>query len=82
MQYGGSEQELVKRVVMNFHPNILAHAAFIDRPSTLREMYQAIGSVEEKLSMVQERQRLQLPSAGVHNTRGAPILAPRGLFLL
>jgi hypothetical protein len=36
LQYVAREQELVDRVVMNFHPNILAHAAFIDRPCTFK----------------------------------------------
>jgi len=42
LQYEVSDQELVARVVMNFHPDILAHAAFIDRPRTIKERYQAV----------------------------------------
>jgi hypothetical protein len=54
LRYGAREQELVDRVVMNFHPNILAHAAFIDRPRTLKELYQVVGIVEEKLAVARE----------------------------
>lgn len=30
-EYKGSEQQLVYRIVMNFHPSILAHAAFLNK---------------------------------------------------
>jgi hypothetical protein len=61
---------------MNFHPNNLAHAAFIDRPRTLKELYQVVGIVEEKHAVAQERQRLQSPSTGAHNPRCAPRSGP------
>jgi hypothetical protein len=32
LRYDASEQQLVDRIVMNFHPSILPHAAFLDRP--------------------------------------------------
>jgi hypothetical protein len=76
LRYGVSEQEMVDRVVMNFRPNILTHAAFIDRPRTLKELYQVVGIVEEKLAVAQERQRLQSLGAGAHNPRGAPRSGP------
>jgi hypothetical protein len=69
---------LLNRVVMNVHPNVLAHAAFIDRPRTFKKLYQVVGIVEEKLAVAQERQRLQSTGAGAHNPRGAPVLALRG----
>jgi hypothetical protein len=31
-----SEQPLVDRIAMHFHPSILAHAAFLDKPRRLR----------------------------------------------
>jgi hypothetical protein len=46
--YEGSEQQLVDRIVINFHPSILDHAAFIDRPRSLKELYNAVGIMEER----------------------------------
>jgi hypothetical protein len=46
LQYVVKEQELVDRVVMNFQPSVLNHAFFIDRPSSLRELYQVVGTIE------------------------------------
>jgi hypothetical protein len=76
LQYGAREQELVERVVMNFHPNILAHYAFIDRPRTFKELYQAVGIIEEKLAVAHERQRSQPTGAVAHSPRGAPRSGP------
>ena len=76
LQYELSDQELVARVVMNFHPDILAHAAFIDRPRTIKELYQAVEFVEEKLAVAQERQRLQPAGTSGSGTRGAPRSGP------
>jgi hypothetical protein len=36
LEYHASEQQLVDRIVMSFHPNILAHAAFLDKPRSLK----------------------------------------------
>ena len=76
LHYNVSEQDLVDRVVMNFHPSVLSHAAFSDRPCTLKELYQAVGIVEEKLAVAQERQRLQPPRVNIGNPRDVPRSGP------
>ena len=76
LHYDVSEQDLVDRVVMNFHPSVLGHAAFVDRPCTLKELYQVVGIVEEKLAVAQERQRLQPPCFNICNPRGVPRSGP------
>jgi len=81
LQYGATEQQLVERIVMNFHPDILSHAAFLDQPRTRRELYRVIGQIEERFSIQEERDRLRrgnerVSSSGVsprsprHKTRG------------
>jgi hypothetical protein len=67
---------LVDRVVMNFHPSVLNHAAFVDRLRTIKELYQVVGIVEEKFAVAQERQRLESPSTDIHNSRGVPRPGP------
>jgi len=57
LEYNAEEQSLVDRVVMNLHPDILAHSAFVDRPHSRKELYDVIGIVEEKMAVVRERQR-------------------------
>ena len=76
LHYDVSEQDLVDRVVMNFQPSVLSHAAFVDRPCTLKELYKEVGIVEEKLAVAQERQRLQLPYVNIGNPMGVPCSGP------
>ena len=70
LRYGASEQELTDRVVMNFHPSVLSHAAFIDRPRSLKELYQVVGLLEEKVAITKERQRLCSPPTDIPSSRG------------
>ena len=81
LRYGTSEQELIDRVVMNFHPKILSHAAFIDRPRSLKELYQVVALVEEKVVVAQERQRLRSLRTDASNSRsGSGLGSPRAGF--
>ena len=59
LQYGATEQELVDRVLMNLHPEVLAQSAFLDRPRSRKEMYKIMGLIEEKMSVAIERQRVE-----------------------
>jgi len=80
LEYKGSEQQLVYRIVMNFHPSILAHAAFLVKPRSLKEMYHIVGLIEEKFRVLKERQRMewpsQLSSSGSVGSRNASRSAP------
>ena len=49
----------MNRILMNLHPSVLAHAAFLDRPHTKRQLLDAIAMVEEKLFVLKERSRSQ-----------------------
>jgi hypothetical protein len=66
------EQELVDRELKNFNPSVLRHAAFIDRPSFLRVLYQVVGTIEEELSVARERGRIQPPGAKPRNYGSVP----------
>jgi len=48
LKYNASEQQLVDRTLMNFHPSILAHAAFLDTPRSVKDMYRVVGLIAEK----------------------------------
>jgi len=48
LKNNASEQQLVDRTVMNFHPIILAHAALLDTPCSLKNLYRVVGLIEEK----------------------------------
>ena len=50
--YEVGEQQLVDRILMNLHPSILAHTAFLDRPKSRNGLYD-----EEKVAALKERQR-------------------------
>jgi hypothetical protein len=65
---------------MNFHPSILAHAAFVDKPCSLKELQRVVGLIEEKSAVAKERQRVELDARliGVNKTsvRGVPRSTP------
>lgn len=56
LEFNAKEQELVDRIMMNLHPDILAHSAFLDRPCR-QELYDVIALIEEKVAVTRERQR-------------------------
>jgi hypothetical protein len=72
LEYEASEAELVDRVVMNFHPSILEHAVFVDKPRTVKELYRAIGVLEEKSAVAKERRRIEFESRSL-KPRGAKV---------
>jgi hypothetical protein len=39
---------------MNLHPDVLAQAAFLERPHSLTELYNVVGLIEEKIAVVRE----------------------------
>jgi len=51
------------RIVTNLHPAILSHAAFLERPRYRKEFINAIGLIEEKFSVLKERQKFQPATA-------------------
>jgi len=55
--YEAGEQQLVDRIVMNLHPTILAHAAFLERPRFRKELNSAVSLIEDKFSALKERQK-------------------------
>jgi hypothetical protein len=57
LNYLGTESELVDRILMNLHPDILAQSAFLQRPSSFQELRKLAGHIEEKLAVQVERQR-------------------------
>ena len=59
LQYEAVEEEMVGRIVMNLHPTVLAHAAFLDRPRSRKDLINAVGLIEESFSVLRERKRTQ-----------------------
>ena len=77
LKYEATEQQLVERVLMNFHPDVLAKAAFLDRPRSLNELYRAVGLIEEKISVSNERQRAEPEARRQSGGAGWPRDVPR-----
>jgi hypothetical protein len=63
--YNASEQQLVDRIVMNFHPSILAHATFLERPRSRKELLRVVGLIEERAAIVKERERERGVAPGI-----------------
>jgi hypothetical protein len=59
LQYEATEAHLVNRVVINFHPEVLAQASLLEKPRTREELNRLVGLLEEKFSVARERQRLE-----------------------
>jgi len=57
LEYEAEEEQLVARVLMNLHPTVLAHSAFLERPRTRKELINAVGLIEEKFSVLREREK-------------------------
>jgi hypothetical protein len=49
-----TEGELVDRILMNLHLNVLAQSAFLPRPSSVQELRKLAGHIEEKLAVQAE----------------------------
>lgn len=58
-EYIAGGQRLVERVLMNFHPDILAQEPFWDKPPSLKGLCQVVGFVEDKIADVPERQKME-----------------------
>ena len=72
LQYGASEEQLVDRVVMNFHPSILGQAAFLDRLRSRKDSYRVVGLIEEQFSVAKERQCSEQSAQPAHNSGVGP----------
>jgi hypothetical protein len=68
---------------MNFHPSILAHATFLERPRSRKELLRVVGLIEERAAIVKgvrerERERSRPPVSRVgkvpawNESRGVP----------
>jgi hypothetical protein len=57
LQYQGTEEEIVERILMNLHPEILAQATLLPRPNSYRELRNIVGLIEERMAVSRERQR-------------------------
>jgi hypothetical protein len=57
LEFDVQEQELVDRILMNLHPSVLAHSAFVHRPCSRKDLYTVVGLIEEKMAVNKERQR-------------------------
>ena len=47
LEYEAGEEQLVHRTVMKLYPSILAHAAFLERLRSCRQLTNATGLIEE-----------------------------------
>ena len=77
LQYESSESELVDRVLMNFHPSVIAYAAFVDKPSSLKELQRVVGLIEEKSAVANERRRVELDARPVGANPSSVHVVPR-----
>ena len=63
LQYRAYEGEIVDRILMNLHPDILAQAACLPRAGSYREFREMVGLIEERMAVLAERQRSDMASS-------------------
>jgi len=56
LEYEATKQQLVECIIMNFHPDILKQAVFLDKPRSRKELTRVIGLIEERFSILGDRQ--------------------------
>ena len=44
---------------MNLHSTVLAHAAFLERPRSRKDLINAVSLIEKRFSVLRERKRAQ-----------------------
>ena len=54
LDYQAREEQLIERVIMNFHPRIVANAILMERPRSLKDLYRVVGLIEERLAVVRD----------------------------
>jgi len=59
LSYAATEQQLVERIVMNLHPQILKATAFLNPPHTREELCRVVTQIEERFSVADERRRIE-----------------------
>ena len=64
LQYNASEADVVERVLMNLHPDILAQAALLPRPVSFQELRHIVGLIEERMAVLAERERPEVRATG------------------
>lgn len=77
LQYAATEQQLVDRILTNLDPDILAQAAFLDRPKTIKDLNRVVGLIEERISASRERLRANPHDEGESRGGRKPRDAPR-----
>jgi hypothetical protein len=54
LRYHATEEEVVERILMNLHPEILAQAALLLKPSPYREFRDIVGLIDERMAALAE----------------------------
>jgi len=75
-KYAATEQQLVDRILINLDPDILAEAAFLCRPKTIKDLNRVVGLIEERISASRERLRANLMTRGRVGAAGSPGTRP------
>jgi hypothetical protein len=77
LNYAATEEQLVDRVVMNFHPDVLGQAAFLDKPRSRKDLYRVVSSIEEKLAVLSERRAREGPKFQARRDGGRTVTDPK-----
>ena len=72
LSYGGTEQQLVERIVMNLHPDILKETVFLNPPHTREELGRVVNQIEERFCVAEERRRMQREDDSNHGRGELP----------
>jgi hypothetical protein len=64
LHYAASEAEVVERILMNLHPELLAQCALLPRPTSYRDLRNLVGLIEERMAVLGECKRPTIVTSG------------------
>jgi hypothetical protein len=73
-----SEADVVDRILMNLHPEILAQSALLPRPTSYRELRNLVGLIEERMAVLAERKKSRVVTSNHSEQRGGLDSEQRG----
>ena len=70
LQYEATEEQLVQRIIMNLHPNILNPVSLVDKPKSRKDLALMVSLIEEQSSVLAEREKLLRANPSLNSRRG------------
>ena len=75
LSYGATEQQLLERIIMNLHPEILKETAFLNLPNTRDELFRVVNQIEQRFCAADERRNMERETIKI-TAEASPLIVP------